>query len=67
MHHLIAEVAGHRPIAEMMRFVDHADEAELGRLEAERRAEARRAAARRLRSADTSRRGVSRRAGAGVS
>jgi hypothetical protein len=43
MHHLIAEQAGHRAIAEMMRFVDHSDP-ELGRLEAERRTDARRAA-----------------------
>lgn len=45
MHHLIAEGAGHRAIAEMMRFVDHSAEPELERLEAERRAELRRAAA----------------------
>jgi thymidylate synthase ThyX len=43
MHHLIAEEAGHRAIAEMMRFVDHAEGPELGRLEAERRAQVRRA------------------------
>jgi thymidylate synthase ThyX len=43
MHHLIAEEAGHLAIAEMMRFVDHAEGPELGRLEAERRAQARRA------------------------
>jgi thymidylate synthase ThyX len=42
MHRLIAEQAGHRAVAEMMRFVDHADEPELERLQAERRAEARR-------------------------
>ena len=42
MHHLIAEGAGHRAVAEMMSFVDHSDGAELERLEAERRAEARR-------------------------
>jgi thymidylate synthase ThyX len=42
MHHLIAERAGHRAIAEMMRFVDHSGEAELERLGAERRAESRR-------------------------
>ena len=42
MHHLIAERAGHRAVAEMMRFVDHSGEAELERLGAERRAEARR-------------------------
>ena len=42
MHHLIADRAGHRAIAEMMRFVDHSGEAELERLGAERRAEIRR-------------------------
>ncbi len=42
MHRLIAEQAGHRAVAAMMRFVDHSDDAELERLEAERRAEARR-------------------------
>jgi len=42
MHHLIAEEAGHRAIAEMMRFVDHSAEPQLERLEAERRAETRR-------------------------
>ena len=41
MHRLIAEQAGHRLIAGSMSFVDH-DEAGLGRLEAERRAELRR-------------------------
>jgi thymidylate synthase ThyX len=45
MHSLIAEQAGHRAIAEMMRFVDHSAEPELERLDAERRAEQRRAAA----------------------
>ena len=46
MHRLIAERAGHRAVAALMRFVDHADydAAALPRLEAERRAEARRAA-----------------------
>ncbi|MCB0881228.1 MAG: FAD-dependent thymidylate synthase, partial [Thermoleophilia bacterium] len=44
MHRLIAEQAGHRAIAEMMSFVDHSDEAELERLEAERRADERRRA-----------------------
>jgi len=44
MHRLIAERAGHRLIAEAMTFVDH-DEHELERLDAERRAEARREAA----------------------
>ncbi len=43
MHRLIAEQAGHRAIAEMMRFVDHSGEPELERLQAERSAEARRA------------------------
>lgn len=45
MHHLIGDVAGHRAIAEMMRFVDHSDEADLERLAAERRAEEKRNAA----------------------
>ncbi len=44
MHRLIAEQAGHRALAEAMRFVDHTAEPELERLEAERRAEARRSA-----------------------
>ena len=44
MHRLIAEQAGHHAIAEMMRFVDHSDEATLERLEGERRAEERRRA-----------------------
>ena len=44
MHRLIAEEAGHRAIAEMMRFVDHSAEPELERLQAERRAESRRRA-----------------------
>jgi thymidylate synthase ThyX len=43
MHQLIAEHAGHRAIAEMMRFVDHTAPG-LGRLEAERRTDERRAA-----------------------
>jgi thymidylate synthase ThyX len=43
MHRLIAEQAGHRAIAEAMRFVDHSS-VELERLEAERRTEARRRA-----------------------
>jgi len=43
MHRLIAERAGHRLIAEAMTFVDHGEH-ELERLDAERRAEARRAA-----------------------
>ena len=42
MHRLIAEQAGHRAVADMVRFVDHS-EPELERLEAERRAEHRRA------------------------
>ena len=42
MHRLIAERAGHRAVAEAMRYVDHAPEPTLERLEAERRAEARR-------------------------
>ncbi|MDP8936964.1 MAG: FAD-dependent thymidylate synthase [Actinomycetota bacterium] len=41
MHRLIAEVAGHRVVADMMTFVDHSS-AGLERLEGERRAEARR-------------------------
>ncbi|HVL93863.1 MAG TPA: FAD-dependent thymidylate synthase [Acidimicrobiales bacterium] len=44
MHRLIAEQAGHRLVAEMMTFVDHGTY-DLERLDAERRAEARRAAA----------------------
>jgi len=44
MHRLIAEQAGHRAIAEAMRFVDHSPEPSLERLDAERRAEARRRA-----------------------
>ena len=43
MHRLIAERAGHRAIAEAMRFADHSG-VELERLEAERRSEARRQA-----------------------
>ena len=42
MHRLIAEEAGHRAVAEMMRFVDHSPEPPLERLSAERRAAARR-------------------------
>ena len=42
MHRLIAEKAGHHAVAEMMRFVDNTPEPSLERLEAERRAEARR-------------------------
>jgi thymidylate synthase ThyX len=44
MHRLIADVAGHNAIAEMMLFVDHSSEPELERLDAERRAEEKRAA-----------------------
>jgi protoheme ferro-lyase len=43
MHRLIAEQAGHRLVADMMGFVDHSQPG-LERLEAERRAEARRQA-----------------------
>ncbi|NNE74048.1 MAG: thymidylate synthase [Acidimicrobiales bacterium] len=42
MHRLIAERAGHKVVAEMMDFVDHTPDPLLGRLEAERRADARR-------------------------
>ncbi|GIU83498.1 MAG: thymidylate synthase [Acidimicrobiales bacterium] len=42
MHRLIRDQAGHRAIAEMMRFVDHSPEPPLGRLDEVRRAEARR-------------------------
>lgn len=44
MHRLISDQAGHHTLAAAMRFVDH-DDASLGRLEGERRAAARRAAA----------------------
>ncbi len=44
MHRLIGEQAGHRLIADAMSYVDHNDY-ELGRLESERRSEARRKAA----------------------
>ncbi len=47
MHHLIKDVAGHRAVAEMMSFVDHSDESDLERLDAERRAEQRRTEAQR--------------------
>lgn len=43
MHRLIAEVAGHRVVAELMSFVDHGTY-DLERLDAENRAEARRTA-----------------------
>lgn len=42
MHRLIADKAGHRALAESMRFVDHSAEPALERLDAERAAEARR-------------------------
>jgi thymidylate synthase ThyX len=42
MHRLIADQAGHRLIAEAMSYVDHGDEQQLERLEAERRAEEKR-------------------------
>jgi len=42
MHRLIAETAGHRAVAEAMRFVDHSPEPSLERLASERRAEERR-------------------------
>ena len=46
MHRLIAEQAGHRAVADLMRFVDHADHDadSLERLDGERRTEARRSA-----------------------
>ncbi len=44
MHRLIRDQAGHHAIADAMRFVDYGD-TELGRLDGERRAAARRAAA----------------------
>ena len=43
MHHAIEHVAGHKAIAAMMSFVNHASETDLERLEAERRAESKRA------------------------
>ncbi len=39
MHTLIATEAGHAAVAELMSFVDHADDGGLGRLDAEKRAE----------------------------
>jgi thymidylate synthase ThyX len=42
MHTLIAEKAGHRAVARMMRYVDHDTEPSLERLAAERRAEQKR-------------------------
>ncbi|MEZ5228413.1 MAG: FAD-dependent thymidylate synthase [Acidimicrobiales bacterium] len=44
MHTAIAEQAGHHAVAAMMSFVNHDSETELERLDAERRAEARRTA-----------------------
>jgi thymidylate synthase ThyX len=46
MHRLIAEEAGHRVVAEVMRFADHADyeDAALERLASERRAATKRGA-----------------------
>jgi hypothetical protein len=44
MHRAIADVAGHRAIADAMRFVDHS-EVELERLQSERQLEKKRAAA----------------------
>jgi hypothetical protein len=45
MHRLIADEAGHRIVAGLMRFVDHSDAGSgLERLPGERRAEARRTA-----------------------
>ncbi len=38
MHRLIGDVAGHRAVAEMMKFVDHSAEENLERLEAEKKA-----------------------------
>ncbi len=42
MHRHISETAGHHAIAEMMSFVNHSSEADLERLDSERRAEAKR-------------------------
>ena len=42
MHRLVEDEAGHPAVAAMMRFVDHSPEPALERLDAERRAEARR-------------------------
>ena len=39
MHHLIAEAAGHTAVAELMSFVNHDQDPELGRLDAENRTE----------------------------
>jgi len=43
MHKQIADVAGHHAIAAMMNFVDHSTQADLERLESEKRSELRRA------------------------
>ncbi len=45
MHRLVSEQAGHKAVAAAMTFVDHSTEADLERLEAERRSEQRRQAA----------------------
>jgi hypothetical protein len=45
MHRQIATEAGHHAVAELMSYVDHSPEPGLERLDAERRAEARRAGA----------------------
>ena len=42
--HCLQETAGHHAIAKMMTFVNHSSEADLERLEAERRAEQKRLA-----------------------
>jgi len=42
MHNLVEKEAGHQAIAAMMTFVNHSTEADLERLEAEKRAEAKR-------------------------
>ena len=44
MHRLIADQAGHAAVAELMSFVNHEADPGLGRLDAEKRAEGRRAA-----------------------
>ena len=44
MHTAIAEKAGHKAIAAMMSFVDHNSQADLERLDAERRADEKRRA-----------------------
>ena len=44
MHRLIAEAAGHTAVAELMSFVNHDQDADLGRLDAEKRTEKLRAA-----------------------